>query len=78
MPHQCKKNLIFLTLFLDSAIAGQPSGWCGTSAGMGQESALHGPGGIVVGTTTLSCLTWLEPRAACVAWATDCGAEAQY
>ena len=29
--------------FLSDSGAGQPLGWCGTSAGRGQESARHGP-----------------------------------
>ncbi|KAM1825469.1 hypothetical protein ACFX13_024962 [Malus domestica] len=44
--------------------------WAKSRLGMGR-------GGIVAGTTALSCSTWLEPRAACVVGAADCGARAQ-
>ncbi|KAM2728850.1 hypothetical protein EV1_000298 [Malus domestica] len=43
--------------------------WARSWLGMGR-------GGIVAGTTTLSCSTWLEPMAACMAGVTDCGAVA--
>ncbi|KAM2695474.1 hypothetical protein EV1_039964 [Malus domestica] len=75
MPHRCKKNLIFLAFFLDGAIVGQPSGWCGTSAGRGQELAWHGPRRCRGRDHCLGSLAWLEPRAACAAGVTDCGVE---
>ncbi|KAM1504160.1 hypothetical protein ACFX1X_000313 [Malus domestica] len=69
VPHRCKKKLIFIAFFLDSAIAGQPSGWCGTSAGRGQELCGR--------DHCLGNLAWLEPRAACAAGVADCGIGAQ-
>ena len=72
MPHRCKKILIFLVFFLDSAVAGQPSGWCDTSAGRGQESARHGPRRCCGKGHCLGCLAWLEPRIG-VVWVAKSG-----
>ena len=77
MPHQCKKNLIFLALFLDSAIAGQPSRGAAHRLAGARSWLGMGRGDVMAGTTAWAGLAWLEPRAACAAGVADCGAGAQ-